>query len=90
MKRLELEYVLSAWGPGSGNWPWAAEFGDLLTRDGGALASLLADVAVHGIREPLLLGDDRRVWDGHHRLLVARLLGLTAIPVQHAADLRVG
>lgn len=33
--------------------------------------------------DPVLLGNDGRVWDGHHRLLAAVALGLEDIPVEY-------
>jgi hypothetical protein len=47
------------------------------------LADLIAAIAVNGVATPLLLGDDGRVWDGHHRLLVARLLGIETLTVEY-------
>lgn len=34
------------------------------------------------IEQPVCLGPDGRVWDGHHRIVAARRLGLTEIPVE--------
>lgn len=36
------------------------------------------------VQEPVLLGNDGRVWDGHHRIVAARRLGFTEVPVEHA------
>jgi ParB-like chromosome segregation protein Spo0J len=48
------------------------------------MASLVADISANGVREPILLGDDGRVWDGHHRICAAIELNLTELPVaQH-------
>ena len=62
---------------------WVDEFAWLLENDGPHLADLLRDVKAYGFVEPVLLGDDRRVWDGHHRILVALLLD-APLPVRHA------
>lgn len=43
---------------------------------------LEAHLAEHGITEPVLLGSDGRVWDGHHRIVAARRLGIEVIPVE--------
>jgi hypothetical protein len=81
---LRTAYVLEHWCPGSGDWEWAAEWADIVQADCGmSLAGLIGDIAVNGIKEPLLLGDDGRVWDGHHRLMVARLLGIQEIAVEY-------
>lgn len=34
------------------------------------------------IDQPVCLGPDGRVWDGHHRIVAARRLGFTTIPVE--------
>jgi ParB-like chromosome segregation protein Spo0J len=47
------------------------------------IAALITDIAANGVKEPLLLGDDGRVWDGHHRLFVARCLGIETLLVEY-------
>lgn len=39
-----------------------------------------------GIQEPILVGNDGRVWDGHHRVCVAMYLKLTHIPVVFSGE----
>lgn len=34
------------------------------------------------IDSPVLLGNDGRIWDGHHRIVAARRLGIADIPVE--------
>lgn len=34
------------------------------------------------VEQPILLGSDGRIWDGHHRLVAARRLGFEIIPVE--------
>lgn len=82
---LRTAYVLERWRPGCGcDWDWATEWADICQEDAGMrLAGLIGDIAANGIREPLLLGDDGRVWDGHHRLMVARLLGIEELAVEY-------
>lgn len=48
-----------------------------------SLADLISDIAANGVTTPLMLGDDGRVWDGHHRLFVARLLGIEVLTVEY-------
>lgn len=43
---------------------------------------LIEAIRAEGIREPILLGNDGRVWDGHHRITVARHLGIRDVPVE--------
>lgn len=64
---------------------WVREFAHLLATDGPHLSELLLNVSEHGFQQPILLGTDRRIWDGHHRLLVALLLGIP-IPAEQAAQ----
>src|SRR5690606_24415273 len=47
---------------------------------------LLTRIREEGIREPILLGTDGRVWDGHHRITVAMHLGLESVPVEFASE----
>src|SRR5690606_15690221 len=39
-----------------------------------------------GVRVPILIGTDGRVWDGHHRLAVAHRLGLPEVPIEWAGS----
>lgn len=56
---------------------WAAEFDWLRTHHADRLAQLHAAVsAAGGIVDPVEVGPDGRVWDGHHRLAIAHDLGL--------------
>lgn len=60
---------------------WAAEF-DFLRRDHASrIDDLAASIRQDGITTPIVLGNDGRVWDGHHRLCVAEALGLAQVPV---------
>lgn len=48
------------------------------------LSGTRASFAEHGIVNPVTLGTDGRVLDGHHRLLVAREEGVAFIPSRFA------
>lgn len=37
----------------------------------------------------ILLGHDGRVWDGHHRIVAARRLGIESLPVEFAQEVEV-
>ena len=63
---------------------WDVEFEWLDTHHSERLYRLAEDVAANGIRTPITLGHDGRVWDGHHRLYVAQNLGIDSLPVVHA------
>lgn len=45
-----------------------------------------AHLAVDGLTEGVYVGDDRRLRDGHHRVIAARRLGIDAIPLETAAQ----
>lgn len=80
---MPVAEVMERWRPGSYDdpWSWQNEADDLWSRDGGRMDALAADVQVNGVREPVSLGDDGRVWDGHHRIVVAYTLDIERIPV---------
>ncbi|MFE7797016.1 hypothetical protein [Nocardia sp. NPDC057440] len=59
---------------------WAAEFEFLWTRDRERTLKIMDSVLDRGYDHPVLLGDDGRVWDGHHRIAVAVALNLSQIP----------
>jgi ParB-like chromosome segregation protein Spo0J len=63
---------------------WDEEFAWLRAHHAERLATIRETATVQGILEPVLLGADGRVWDGHHRLCVAIDLGLPTIPVRYA------
>ena len=54
-------------------WTWRDEAADLESRN--ELTPIVFSVRLVGILEPVLLGDDGRVWGGHHRILAANLVG---------------
>lgn len=63
---------------------WSAEFEWLWRFQSAHLFKLVRDIAVNGIQNPVLLGNDGRVWDGHHRIAAAVALGLEDIPTTEA------
>lgn len=87
---MDLETVLTEWRPGSHPdqkwWNWADEAAELFLdpQMRRATLGLLDKIAHQGILDPITLGNDGRVWDGHHRLLIARLLGIKIVPVDIA------
>lgn len=62
---------------------WSTEFAYLISDpDHGPRVHALADsIREDGIREPIVIGPDDRVWDGHHRLCAAMHLGHYYVPV---------
>lgn len=71
---MPAQAIMDKWRPGSYDWSWDEEEDELDAR--GELDILANQVQVCGFTEPVLLGDDGRVWDGHHRILVGRMLAL--------------
>lgn len=61
---------------------WATEFDWIRKNHREILDRLMVSIEANGIREPVSLGNDGRVWDGHHRLCAAWILGITDIPVR--------
>lgn len=75
---LPLGAITGGWADGD-EIGWFNEFSYLAENDGEHLAELEADIRANGVRDPLLLGNDGRVWDGHHRILVAYRVGLPGL-----------
>lgn len=76
--------LMQAWRPGSGDWDWAEEERQIHANWPNHLHALTEDISRRGVREPVLLGDDGRVWDGHHRLVAAASLDPSLrIPVEY-------
>lgn len=84
-ERMMLSALLTAWAPGSydDRWTWDDEREWLWHCHREQMADLIADISANGIKEPVLLGDDGRVWDGHHRICAAMELGLDEVPIVH-------
>lgn len=76
---MRLSDLLRDYSDGDGHG-WDVEFAYLRRDHASRIDDLARDVLLNGIREPVLLGDDGRVWDGHHRLCVADELGIVDIP----------
>lgn len=88
---LSVDEVTSGYCVGSADWSWNEEARDLdqhpcpcCGERGHYQKSLEADIALNGIRHPVLLGDDGRVWDGHHRIAAAMRLRCP-VPVKFAS-----
>ncbi len=77
---VSLQALKRVFTVGSGEWSWEEEVKKLANRD--RTKQLVESIHTEGIREPILLGNDGRVWDGHHRITVARHLGIRDVPVE--------
>ena len=83
---LSLEEVFRTYVPGSYDWSWEDEFEDLKTRELPYVESLCELIRTQGQIEPILLGEDGRVWDGHHRLLALSMLGQSHVRATLSTD----
>lgn len=82
--KMQLKDLLEHWRPGSQDppWTWHDEHAELTTGTGRALTDWLREqIKVNGIYDPIILGHDGRVWDGHHRVIIARQLGIREVLV---------
>ena len=83
--RMSPQTVMARWKPGSqgDDWTWADEeqalWSEPLVEH---TLTVQADIAANGINEPVLAGDDGRLWDGHHRVLIAARFGIAEIDVE--------
>ena len=73
---------------GSTDWGWHEEYEDLWERDIEGMDILCASIEREGILNPVLVGDDGRLWDGHHRVVAALALGIPEIPTISWEDLQ--
>lgn len=83
---MSLPTLLAEWEPGDGG-SWAVEFHTLRESHPDHMEDLYFSINKYGIIEPILLGADGRVWDGHHRLAIAKELDVSYVPVVHANGL---
>lgn len=91
---VSLESVVAGWRPGSFDPPWSWDDEEehlhalecmCCGRPGHYQQELEAHIAVHGLSQGVYLGPDGRVWDGHHRIVAARRLGLDRIPLEEGS-----
>lgn len=84
-QEMSLAAILTNYADGDGIG-WSAEFAYLRTFHADRIADVTASVAREGFKEPIYLGYDGRVWDGHHRLAVAEALNWKTLPVLLATE----
>lgn len=86
-----LARLLAEVAPGSrDDWTWQEEHDDLWfgeDDDSHAMDDLATSMQENGQRTPVLIGDDGRLWDGHHRVVAAMRLGFDRILVVRYSDL---
>jgi hypothetical protein len=86
---MPLDDLLAGWVPGSQAQPWTWEDEERhILASPYDQARLEASINALGFTGtfPILLGHDGRVWDGHHRVVAARRLGLTHVPVERVEE----
>lgn len=72
--RKPLAQIVTFWRPGSHDWTWAEEYVDLIDSDVTARIRDRIERDGFGFADdtsPVTLGPDGRVWDGHHRIVLA-------------------
>jgi ParB-like chromosome segregation protein Spo0J len=74
---------MDGWKPGSHepSWTWTNEIDEQVNRS--EMNEMLRSVKEEGVKDPVLLGSDGRVWDGHYRIIAAMLLH-RSVPVEYA------
>lgn len=77
-----LSRVLAEVRCGSDDWSWDSEWSWLDAHDPEGLTELQAEIVRDGMHTPVLIGNDGRLWDGHHRLRIAVRLGMRYVPVE--------
>lgn len=80
--RLSTRTILNTVHDGE-QWGWPTEFQWLWTNQPEQMAALIVDIAKNGILEPVVIGPDCRMWDGHHRIAAAVALQLYDVPVRY-------
>lgn len=89
MITVPASHLIAKWHPGSFDppWSWLDETAEIISVDGPEFSALINHIRQHGIQEPVLLGDDDRVWDGHHRICAALIIGPdTPVPIKRAGE----
>lgn len=85
---MPVAVLMAGWRPGShgDDWTWDDERRDLYESAGHRSRTLAVEASIlaEGVREPVLLGSDGRVWDGHHRVVIAFVNDIVVLPVEHA------
>lgn len=87
VERMAVRTVFETWRPGSHAWGWAEEYADIMAQEKTPHIRARVDAEGIGFQDhiaPILLGSDGRVWDGHHRLCLARERGLATVMVERA------
>lgn len=82
---MRVEDILRHWRPGSAEWAWDEEYADLIDDPVTDRVRERIDAEGFGFDDhlaPVLLGSDGRVWDGHHRIVIAMERGREHLMVE--------
>jgi predicted unusual protein kinase regulating ubiquinone biosynthesis (AarF/ABC1/UbiB family) len=69
---VSVEELCRCYNVGSDDWSWDQEAEWIYDENAEKMDRLREDIASNGQKEPVLLGSDGRVWDGHHRITIMR------------------
>lgn len=86
---VPLSHILTFWRPGSSDWSWSDEYTDLIGQAVTAAVRARVNSEGFGFHDhfaPVLLGSDNRVWDGHHRIILAIEQAVPSLMVEFAGD----
>jgi hypothetical protein len=88
MQELSLDTILANWKPGSFDdpWTWGQEHEWLWCHQKKKMKDLTKSISTHGIKTPIILGDDGRVWDGHHRICIAIDLKIETLKITYGTE----
>lgn len=84
---IPVSQIIVFWRPGLHEWSWREQYADVLTHT--QTPAIVYRVKSEGIGfidhiAPVLLGNDGRVWDGHHRICIAIRQGIPTLKVELA------
>lgn len=87
LEHKPLAQIITFWRPGSHEWSWADEYADLMGRHAYTTDRIRDRVKEEGAgfidhAAPVMLGNDGRVWDGHHRICIAIEQGIPELAVE--------
>ena len=86
ISEVRLVNFLAFTEPGDQDWSWRSQFKWLEEHHHAKLLALLEDIWLEGQKVPVLVGDDFRVWDGHHRIYCLVDLGYDTIKVKSPCE----
>ena len=93
-REIPLKELLTTYLPGHHDaaWSWEDEEQDILMRAclccgqrGHYQQQLESHVREYGL-EGVCLGEDGHLWDGHHRVIAAKHLGISTVPLESRQD----